>query len=377
MALIEVPDYGAVGDGVTDDTAALQRAHDAAKSGDQVVYEPGVVYGVDGNVGINIAGETDAHLMGATVRLLPRASTVPVQRAFSTMPGASDIRIRGGRLIGDMAQIPSGKHRIGVRIDSAIAVSIEETIFEGWKSDGIWVGGNAPSARVRISRVRVDTFGRNGISVVNAQIVDIMDCRFAHAIGPAEGVAPSPGAGVDIEPNANESVHDLSIYHCLAEDCEVGFYIHPGKGLPGRDSAIYGCESRYARRYGIIFNSVEGGAIENCRILVPAGVTGQPLPIGISMGGGNASVMATDVAICRNQIEGAGRGLILAGARDFIVANNQFAGGTRVEIVGLGIAGDAIFEKNEGLELLGTGLMLSELPRLRSMYGDGPGGWPD
>lgn len=275
-----------------------------------------------------------------------------------------------------MAQIPSGKHRIGLRVDSAIGMDIEGTTFEGWKSDGIWVGGNNPSARVRISRCRVDTFGRNGFSIVNAQVVDIVECSFAHAIGPAEGTPPSPGAGIDIEPNANEAVHDLTIYRCTAEDVEVGFYIHPGKGLPGRNNALYACESKGAKRYGVIFNSIEAGCIDNCHMVVPAGTPGLPLPIGISMGGGNAAVMATDVVISRTVIEGPGRGLILAGARDFIVHNCGFAGGTRVEIVGLGIAGDSTFEGNTGLALRSGG-SLSELPRIASMHGDGPGGWPD
>ena len=82
-------------------------------------------------------------------------------------------------------------------------------------------------------------------------------------------------------------------------------------------------------------------------------MTGQPLPIGISMGGGSEAVRAMDVIISRCVIEGAGRGLILAGARDGIVHNCEFVGGPRVEIVGLGIAGDFTFEGNVGLELTG------------------------
>ena len=44
MAMIPVEEHGATGDGTTNDTAALQRAHTACKPGDTVLYEPGVTY---------------------------------------------------------------------------------------------------------------------------------------------------------------------------------------------------------------------------------------------------------------------------------------------------------------------------------------------
>ncbi len=46
---INVLDYGAVGDGETDDTAAIQRALDAAAKGDRLVFPPGV-FPIKGNL---------------------------------------------------------------------------------------------------------------------------------------------------------------------------------------------------------------------------------------------------------------------------------------------------------------------------------------
>lgn len=48
MADVNVKDFGAVGDGVTDDTAAIQAALDAAEAGGPICYAPPGLYRIDG-----------------------------------------------------------------------------------------------------------------------------------------------------------------------------------------------------------------------------------------------------------------------------------------------------------------------------------------
>jgi Pectate lyase superfamily protein len=340
---VNVCDYGAKGDGATNDTAAIQSAVDACPAEAAVVFPPELHFCIDGNVGVNVPTDRVLMLEGTTVEMLPAAPLIPVMRLFSTVPGARNVRSVGGEFIGDLSPIPYGKHRIAWRGDEVDEFTVEGGArFRDWTSDAIWIGGNRPSTRVRLENLDIEGFSRNAISVVFANGIEIARCAFRRAeeIG---GQPANPGAGVDVEPNVNEQVNDLTLYDCTAEDVEVGYFLQPGKGLPGSNYRVYGCSSLGARRNGIILNSVTGGTVDNCHVRVPAPVEGQNLPVGISIGGATEAARAAYVIAAGNVIEGGGRALVIAGARDFRVFNNRITDAGRIEIVGLGAAGDFSF----------------------------------
>jgi hypothetical protein len=333
--IVSVIDSGAMGDGVTDDTASIQAAITDAAAGDVIHFPPGRKYMVNGMKGINIPSDRELALAGATVAIFPGAT--PTAKAFQTVPGSKNVRFVGGIIEGDMSPVPSGGWRIGLRGDSVAGMTVVGSIFRNWKTDGVWIGGNTPSTLVRLDSVVCEEFGRNGLSVVNASGVEIARCHFGHC---PEGA--SPGAGVDVEPNPGERVVDLSLYECLAYDVEVGFYLQPGRGTPGESYRVYACKVEGGRKYGIICNSVIDAAIIDCRVEMPAAVEGQNLPVGISIGGATAETRARDVLLSNNHVTGGTRCFIFAGIDGISAIANE----GRLETVALGVVGDSYMSAN-------------------------------
>ena len=96
-APVNVADYGAVGDGTTDDTAAIQSAIDYASSLNgyfQIIFAPGKTYLVTGLVpksGVSL------NLQGSTIKL-KASSDVPVFFDYDTGAGGSNLEISNGTI---------------------------------------------------------------------------------------------------------------------------------------------------------------------------------------------------------------------------------------------------------------------------------------
>lgn len=314
-----------------DDTAAIQallNQHDTVKIEGRCV--------VNGAVGLRIPSGRILDMTGARVEVQPNGSRC---KGLETMPGVAGVKIIGGEVVGDPAPLAGTLWRIGLRIDSARFVEVIGTTFRGWRTDGIWIGGNTASMDVRVTRVVVEDSGRNHISVTNASRVTFDRCRLSRTrLADPPELKADPGAGIDAEPNAGESVNDLTVIDCEATECEIGLYLHPGHGWPGRDYTIVNNRLSMNRRFGLALNSVTGAVVSGNYI----GST----PIGASIGGAKEETRASDVTFTNNFIQACPRTLILAGVRHCTIVGNQFPGG-RIEAVGLGTAGDMVTLRNE------------------------------
>jgi parallel beta-helix repeat protein len=130
FAGLAVTAFGARGDGVTDDTAAVHRARDAAGQGGTVLFPAGTY--IVGKLQLNVAGQTWRLDPAATIRL--RAS------ANSSLISASGVGVRliGGRLDGNrLAQTSSG-NCVSVSGSKAVVESVDVGNCRGW---GIYVHG--------------------------------------------------------------------------------------------------------------------------------------------------------------------------------------------------------------------------------------------
>jgi hypothetical protein len=203
--VVNVTDYGATGDGATDDTAALAAAI-AAGSG-RIVYVPSGTYMVDAVTSLTIS-QPKTRLMldpGATLKVIPNNAD---NYGLITVT-AADVTIEGGTLIGDVgfhtgttgewghliiANPGSDRLRIrGVRLTKA------------W-GDGIILQGGASDQAI-IDCVADDN-RRQGMSITKAIRPRVIGGSYINT-GLTANTAPS--AGIDVEPNAGNQVVDCVI----------------------------------------------------------------------------------------------------------------------------------------------------------------------
>jgi len=191
--------YHARGDGVSDDTAAIQAAIDAAAQ----VYVPTGRYRVSSlrlRSGIHLAGSgPDA--------VLVHSSDVCLLTAES--PGANsfvdDITLRQLQLLGDVLASGFREHTHLVAVMGVRRLKIKNCVLRGFRGDGLYLGGvnslgdsERHNLDVTVQGCKFDGLNsdnRNAISIIDGDGVLVRGNHFHDCTR-----ADMPGA-VDIEPN--------------------------------------------------------------------------------------------------------------------------------------------------------------------------------
>lgn len=336
MSVISVLLAGLVTCGGVDDTATLQSALDADS------IEVVGACAINGAAGVTIPSDRTLDLRQSTWSLLPGCNFRC--KALQTAPDASNIRIQGGLLRGSRTPAAGLQWRIGLRIDKAYDVVVEDTAFEDWYTDGIWLGGNAPGfVGVRLRGVRVSNSKRNGLSVTNGDGLTVERSTFETtncASDAPNGVCPPadlnmPRCGIDVEPNGGDIVHHFRLIDSLVRLNErCGVFVQSGLGSAGAGYELLDNTIEANGTIGLIVNQVSDALVKGNK------VTGGT--IGFSLGAGvRAPVFLS------NEVSGnSGNAINFAGVWDPIVARNK-ANGRPVAYIGItspvvlnGVAGD-------------------------------------
>ncbi|HJV90101.1 MAG TPA: right-handed parallel beta-helix repeat-containing protein [Holophagaceae bacterium] len=198
--------YGAKGDGSTDDTAALQKAMDAAAGTGGKVVVPAGTYMVNALVSVFLKSNmTLAMDPGAVLKAIPNGAS---NYDILMVSGASHVSITGGTLLGDRAAHTgtTGEWGHGISIKNSQSVVLEGvTARECW-GDGFYIGLN--SKDITLCNVLSDHNRRQGIAITSADGVVVRGSTFSNTNG-------TPGeTGLDIEPNTGETVNNVLITAC-------------------------------------------------------------------------------------------------------------------------------------------------------------------
>lgn len=234
--------YGALGDGATDDTTALQNFLNACSTLNAIgVFMPGKTY-MFGTQAAGLFVKSNTRLIGngATLKALVTApanySSLNVTDATQgTAAGPSVVTIEGLTFNGNATARRAGGAITGVGGGASVycvnatLVFVSDCYSLDSEGDGFYFGGDSttggPGFYFGFANCRATASSRNGYAVVGGNRGSFVNCiatsiRYGVSVG-------NISCGWDFEPNGatslNDSVHCIS---CHAIDCDEGFGYH-------------------------------------------------------------------------------------------------------------------------------------------------------
>ena len=207
--IINVKDFGVLGDGVVNDTNALIKAFEFAQKNETIsktIIFPKGVYLVNGESISNkseygrlrVPSNTIIDLCGSEIKMIKNNST---NSSIFRIINKENIEIKNGTFHGDFdnGNYVLGEWSFGVSVQDSKNIIVKDSSFYNFRGDGIYFSyvGTTENANdnILIKNCLVDTVHRNGISITRGKNVIIDGCTIRNTTG------NSLGAGIDIEPD--------------------------------------------------------------------------------------------------------------------------------------------------------------------------------
>jgi len=205
IEMLNVKDYGATGNGITDDTVAVQAALTAATSGATVWFPPGTYV----MMGVNGSGRSGVSLRGVRGKSILKYKAAPTSSMIgwnqTSAPSTNDSKLtfegltfKGLSALSEMQYLLSLSAVDDVRIDNCDFLQFSgDAIYLGRTHIG-GVDSGVQNRRIKITNSLfdgVDYNNRNAISIITGDDVLIAGNTFTRCSHPT-----MPGA-IDVEPN--------------------------------------------------------------------------------------------------------------------------------------------------------------------------------
>lgn len=212
---VSVTDFGAVGDGVADDTLAIQNALDAS----QRVYVPPGTYMIKADTvpAGGLAGvkpQSNSELIFHKDAFFKAITTDAGLYSIIDLTNKTNVRIENCNLIGerDTHTGLTGEFGMGLWIRNGSDIVVEGGKITNCWGDGIYIGQASnlgTPVNISISDVVCENNRRNNFTVISADGLYVENCQFINANG------TDPQYGVDIEPNnANGELRNIYFVNC-------------------------------------------------------------------------------------------------------------------------------------------------------------------
>lgn len=262
-ARVDVREHGAVGNGVQDDTRAIQAAVDALPPGGGTVVVPPGDYLIDPLVSVKLRSRMHLSMSPGT-RLLAKPNAA--ERAYVLYAAqVRDLEISGGRIIGERSKHlgTTGEWGHGLMVRGSDGVTIRDIHISHCWGDGISVGGFkagsviTPSTDVLIERVQCVGNRRQGLTIGRTRRVRVYDSSFLDTGGTL------PSAGIDVEPDSGDGAADILIARCTVRG-NRGAGIQLYKRVS--DATVRECLIESNRGHGVLALGAQDCSIENNRI---------------------------------------------------------------------------------------------------------------
>ncbi|MFC3653356.1 right-handed parallel beta-helix repeat-containing protein [Dyella humi] len=202
-AVVNVRHFGAMGNGSTDDTKAIQAAVDALPSSGGTIDVPNGTYMINALEGISLRSHTRLSLAsGAALKAIGNnARRYWVVKVWNV----NNVEIVGGGVIGERyshRDTTGGEWGYGINISSSDKVYVHDITVKDCWGDGLLIGaltsgkGMVEATNVTLNRVKAENNRRQGMSITPANRVYVVNSSFTGTHGTA------PQSGIDIEPRA-------------------------------------------------------------------------------------------------------------------------------------------------------------------------------
>lgn len=233
---ISIKDFGAIGDGVTDDTISIQNALNS--KGDIVFPKGEYLISVQGDATVSrytyalkILSDTNITFeVGAKLVLKPNDK----ERCMMLFLDMQDnITVRGLHLVGDRDGHlgATGEHGHGIGIFGGENITFYDSTIEKAWGDGVYISSNyimdsskTPPRNIRFVNGLFNKNSRNGIAIiaVSGCLISGIEFRDTDRIRPMAGVDVEPFTSSD-KLNSPGVVENLIVRDCTAYGGNVGF----------------------------------------------------------------------------------------------------------------------------------------------------------
>ena len=206
-AIRNVKNYGALGNGIHDDTSAFQAAINALPSTGGTVTVPAGTYLLDAVRSVHLRSLMLLQL-DPSAKLVAKPNSADSYNVLLA-DVVHDVEIAGGQIVGERDQHTgtTGESGHGIRIRGSSAVTIRDILISQCWGDGITAGPKPVykqpfiySRDVVVANVVCTGNRRNGLSIGNVIGMKVYDSEFSNTHG------TSPQCGIDVEPSQTTAI---------------------------------------------------------------------------------------------------------------------------------------------------------------------------
>jgi polygalacturonase len=264
--VLDVRNFGAIGDGVHNDTAAIQAAINALPADGGTVYVPGGTYLVDAVRNLRLRSQMHFQLApDAKLAAIPNS----VDRSYVlNVYKISDVEISGGQIVGERDQHmgATGEWGHAIMVRGSKRVTVRDIHLSRCWGDGLSIGGAAattgtiPSEDVAVTNIVSTGNRRQAVTIGRSRGVKIYDSELSYTSG------IKPGCGIDIEPDPDSTSSTSGV---RIENCWI--HHNAGNGIQVYKTVlnvvIKACTIEHNQGYGALLLNADSGYVVSNKFL--------------------------------------------------------------------------------------------------------------